>query len=130
MADPTKKSNKKKVTRKILKFSLETNDGIVARTSRELGISRQYIYRMIKKWKLGAVVEETRTRNEDIAMDTIRDNMDDVDVALKYMSIQARKDSAISKQKITVEDQSGVKVTVENVAQADSLQNFMNEEED
>ena len=118
-----------KLTRKMLKFSIENNDGVIAAVARELNISRQYIHRVIKKWKLEANVQEAKTHNEDLALDTVRDNMDSVDVALKYLSIQARKDALASRQKVTVEDKSGIKVTVENVGQADALNNFIGEDE-
>jgi len=128
----SKKASKEgtKLTRKILKFSIQTNDGIVTKCSRELNVSRQYIYRMIKKWKLEPIVEECRTRTIDKAMDTIDDNLDDVDVALKYLAIKARQEIAKERQKVTIEGDSGLKITVENGNQAQELKKFLDDDDE
>lgn len=128
MADAQRRKRNTKLNRKLLKFSIETNDGIIAKVARELNLSRQYIYRMVKKWKLEPIIEECRTRQVDIALSTIGDHMDDVDVALKYLAIQARKEAAIEKRKITVEDQNGIKITVEDSSKASELQEFMEDD--
>jgi len=83
---------------------------------------------MIKKWKLEPLLQEARTYNEDLAMETINDNMDDVDVALKYMAIVARKEAAAARQRVTVEGDNGLKITVENNQQAEELSSFLEED--
>ena len=122
------KKKKPIVTKKRLKNALEKHDGIVVKAAEYLKVSRQYIYKMVKKHKMQDYLETLRNRQVDKALATIDDNMDDVDVALKYLAIKTRQES--SRQKISVTDNNGnqINVTVTSDNKASKLNEFLKDD--
>lgn len=77
-----------------LKSALIVKYGNITQTAKLVGVSAAYIYKLVDRYGIKDFLARARENAEDLAMATVLDNMDDVDVALKFLSLRQRANSA------------------------------------
>ena len=103
--------------------ALIVSDGIVIEAEQALGVSHATIYKYIKEYDLMPLIEELRNNMVDNALSTVKANMDNPDVALKYLNYHTRRVG--TGFKLNVDKDSGVTITVNSKEDADDLNEFL-----
>lgn len=96
--------------------------GIIVRISRNLKVSPATVYNWIHKYDLMEFLENARDLISDSAYSTVIDNIDDVQVALKLLSLRKSSSSGF---KVNVDKESGITITVNSTEDVDALDKFL-----
>jgi transposase-like protein len=110
------------ITKKDLTENIYNAGGNISKVVKAYGASRETIYKYIREFDLRGVVEEARIALRDKAIETVENNMDDVDTALKYLSFTKN----LNQGTININGDN-LKVVVQNKDAKKDLDKFLDE---
>lgn len=113
------------VSKKQIMDAIDESEGIVLRAARVLKISKSTLYKRIQQYDLSEAINDVRRRMVDTALDTVFNNLGDVDIALRYLTYTQRLNNTginvnIGSDKVTV--------SVDTKEHKDELDNFLKQD--
>ena len=113
------------LTERLVRDALIMSHGVVAQAANSLGVSRPTMYKYMDKFELYKYNEDLKKRLDDVALNTIVEDLDNVETAKWYLGWRQRLILGNNSLQLSLGD-SKVSIVVDTAEDAASLNKFLN----